>query len=144
MKHKKSFLGVGWKFPPSFDKEHGSIMLVSEEEDIKESLFILLSTKPGERVMQPEYGCDLNKLLFESIDATLINQIKSMIKKSILYFEPRIDLDEVEIAPDPNNDGILLINVHYTIRKTNNRANMVYPYYIIEGNEARYTPISNR
>lgn len=141
MKHKRTFLGIGWKFPPTFDRGTGSVMLVSEEEDIKESLFILLSTKPGERIMLPEYGCDLHKMLFESMDSSLITQIKSMIEHSILYFEPRIILNDIDIRPDKNTDGLLLIDVHYTIRKTNKRSNMVYPYYIIEGTEARYRPV---
>jgi phage baseplate assembly protein W len=143
MRHKKTFLGVGWKFPPSFDRATGSIMLVSEEEDIRESLFILLSTKPGERVMLPEYGCDLHKMVFESVDSSMISQIKSMIENSILFFEPRIILDKIDIQSDRNTDGLLLIDVHYTIRKTNKRSNMVYPYYIIEGNEARFRVIDS-
>lgn len=143
MKHKKTFLGVGWKFPPTFDKSTGSIMLVSEEEDIRESLFILLSTKQGERIMLPEYGCDLHKLVFESIDSSMITKAKGMVENAILYFEPRIILDKIEIRPDAVNDGHLLIDIHYTIRKTNKRSNMVYPYYILEGNEARFKPIHN-
>jgi phage baseplate assembly protein W len=143
MKHKKTFLGVGWKFPPSFDRSSGSIMLVSEEEDIRESLFILLSTKPGERVMLPDYGCDLHKMVFESIDSSLISEMKGLIEHSILLFEPRIILNKIDIRPDNNTDGLLLIDVHYTIRKTNKRSNMVYPYYIIEGNEARFRVIDS-
>ncbi|GAL86329.1 hypothetical protein MYP_3558 [Sporocytophaga myxococcoides] len=142
MKHKKTFLGVGWKFPPTFDKTSGSIMLVSEEEDIRESLFILLSTKPGERTMLPEYGCDLNKMIFESIDSSLITEMKGMIENAILYFEPRIILNEIDISQDKTNDGLLLIDVQYTIRKTNKRSNMVYPYYILEGNEARFRAVN--
>ncbi len=142
MKHKKTFLGVGWKFPPTFDKTSGSIMLVSEEEDIRESLFILLSTKPGERTMLPEYGCDLNKMIFESIDSSLITEMKGMIENAILYFEPRIILNEVDISQDKTNDGLLLIDVQYTVRKTNKRSNMVYPYYILEGNEARFRAVN--
>ncbi|MCR6642798.1 MAG: GPW/gp25 family protein [Sporocytophaga sp.] len=142
MKHKKTFLGIGWKFPPTFDKTSGSIMLVSEEEDIRESLFILLSTKPGERTMLPEYGCDLNKMIFESIDSSLITEMKGMIENAILYFEPRIILNEIDISQDRTNDGLLLIDVQYTIRKTNKRSNMVYPYYILEGNEARFRAVN--
>ncbi|MBO9700580.1 MAG: GPW/gp25 family protein [Sporocytophaga sp.] len=142
MKHKKTFLGVGWKFPPTFDKTSGSVMLVSEEEDIRESLFILLSTKPGERTMLPEYGCDLNKMIFESIDSSLITEMKGMIENAILYFEPRIILNEIDISQDKTNDGLLLIDVQYTIRKTNKRSNMVYPYYILEGNEARFRAVN--
>jgi phage baseplate assembly protein W len=141
VKHKKTFLGIGWKFPPAFDKKTGSIILVSEEDDIKESLFILLSTKPGERIMLPEYGCDLHKMVFEAVDSTMITSIKSMIQRSILFFEPRINLNEIHIRPDKEKDGLLLIDVHYTIKKTNKRSNMVYPYYIIEGNDVRFRPI---
>lgn len=143
MKQKKTFLGVGWKFPPSFDRSTGSIILVSEEEDIEESLYILLSTKPGERIMLPEYGCDLHQMVFEAIDATLITQMQSLIKNAILNFEPRIILENIDIRPDENTDGLLLINVSYKVRKTNKRSNMVYPYYILEGNDARFRPIDS-
>jgi len=140
MKHRKTFLGVGWKFPPSFDKRFGSVMLVSEEEDIMESLQILLSTKPGERVMLPQYGCNLDAFLFRIIDSTLINEIREKIEYAILYFEPRIFINQIEIKPDPATEGLLLINLLYTIRKTNMRSNMVYPFYILEGNQVRYKP----
>lgn len=141
MKHKKTFLGVGWKFPPSFEKSTGSIMLVSEEEDIKESLYILLSTKPGERLMMPEYGCDLHNMVFENINSMLITRMKSLIQHAVLFFEPRIILNKIVIDQDQDNDGRLMIDVQYTIRKTNKRSNMVYPYYIIEGNDVRFKPI---
>jgi phage baseplate assembly protein W len=142
MKHKKTFLGVGWKFPPSFDRKTGSIMLVSEEEDIKESLYILLSTKPGERVMMPDYGCDLNKMVFQAIDASLITQMEDIIQRAILYFEPRILVEKIDISADNETEGLLNIDIHYKVSKTNKRSNMVYPYYIIEGNDARYRPIN--
>ena len=140
MKHKKTFLGIGWKFPPTFDKKTGSVVLVSEEEDIRESLLILLSTKPGERVMLPDYGCDLTSSVFEPIDSTLINQIKRKIEFAVLYYEPRIILEDIEIEPGTENDGLLMIELIYTVRKTNKRSNMVYPYYIIEGTDVRYKP----
>ena len=141
MKHRKTFLGVGWKFPPEFDKSSGSVILVSEEEDIKESLEILLSTKKGERIMMPDYGCNLHHLVFESINADLINRLRNMIEASVTKYEPRITLNNVDIRPDANNDGALFIIIDYTINKTNQSNNMVYPYYIIEGNDTRYRPI---
>lgn len=140
MKHKKTFLGVGWSFPPSFDKRQGSVVLVSEEQDIRESIFILLSTKPGERLMSPDYGCDLSPFTFEALDLTIINQIKTKIEKAILYFEPRINVDEIKIAEDPEREGQLNIHIDYIVRKTNNRSNMVFPYYIIEGTDVKYKP----
>jgi uncharacterized protein len=142
MKHRKTFLGIGWQFPPTFDKRSGSVMLVSEEEDILESLQILLSTRPGERIMLPEYGCDLDAFVFQSVDSTLINEMRSKIEFAVLYFEPRITLNEIDIRQDENIEGLLLIELNYTVRKTNTRSNMVYPFYIIEGNEVRYKPAS--
>lgn len=138
MKHKKTFLGVGWKFPPTFDKKAGSVILVSEEEDIRESLRILLSTKKGERVMLPEYGCDMNHMVFESIDNNLISEMKRIITQAILYFEPRIILEDIVIDTGRHLDGVLEINLIYIVRKVNKRSNMVYPFYILEGTDVRY------
>ncbi|QCK14531.1 GPW/gp25 family protein [Mangrovivirga cuniculi] len=137
MKNKKSFLGVGWKFPPSFEKRSGSVVLVSEDNDIRESLQILLSTKPGERIMNPDYGCDLKFVAFESINNSLIETIRMRVEMAVLYHEPRINLDQVEVIPDREKDGLVHINLVYTVRKTNVRTNMVYPYYIIEGTDLK-------
>lgn len=135
MTHKRTFLGIGWKFPPEFDKKTKSVTLVSEEQDIKESLLILMSTRMGERLMQPEYGCDLSILNFEPIDVALINKARSIINYAILYHEPRILLESIEVNTDKMNDGILYFNIIYTIRKTNKRSNIVFPYYLIEGTD---------
>ncbi|UXX77736.1 GPW/gp25 family protein [Reichenbachiella carrageenanivorans] len=140
MKHKKSFLGVGWKFPPSFDRKLGSVMLVSEEDDIRESLFILLSTKPGERIMTPEFGCNLHFVVFENIDASLMTEIRNVIEQAVLYFEPRITLEKINIVQDPADMSNLNIELIYTVRKTNTRSNMVYPFYIIEGTNVQHKP----
>lgn len=140
--HKKSFLGIGWKFPPSFDKKMGSVVLVSEEQDIRESILILLSTRPGERLMSPDYGCALSQFTFENMDFTLINEMKNRIEKAILYFEPRINVSEIHIDQDKDIDGLLNINIDYIVRKTNNRSNMVFPYYLIEGTDVKYQPKS--
>lgn len=140
MKHNKTFLGVGWKFPPEFDKNNKSITLVSEEADIKESLYILFSTRPGERMMQPEFGCDLSFLIFEPINAGLIGVIEDKIQHAILHFEPRITLENVEINSDRVLDGVLEILIEYRIIKTNTRNNIVFPYYIIEGTDVTDMP----
>ncbi|MEO1652938.1 MAG: GPW/gp25 family protein [Bacteroidota bacterium] len=129
---------MGWKFPPTFDKHTKSVEMVSEEADIQESLHILLSTRPGERIMLPEYGCDTYALVFEAIDATNISVMKRMIERAILYFEPRITLNEVKISFVEETEGLLNIDLDYTIRKTNTRSNMVYPFYVLEGTDVRY------
>jgi len=135
MKYNKSFLGVGWKFPPEFDKREKSVVLVSEEQDIRESLFILLSTRPGERVMQPKYGCNLSLLNFESISDAIVNRAKEIIHKAVLNFEARIQLEDVIVVERDDLEGKLVFQLVYTIRKTNKRSNIVYPYYILEGTE---------
>ncbi len=131
--HKKTFLGIGWKFPPTFDKKSRSVVMVSEDKDIQESLFILLATRPGERVMLPQYGCDTTSLIFETINTTSLTFLQRLIERAIKYYEPRITLESVNISTDEMLDGKLLIDIHYTIKTTNARSNMVYPYYILEG-----------
>lgn len=116
-------------------------MLVSEEEDIKESLQIILSTKPGERVMIPDFGCDLKLLAFEPISSSLIFKIERIISKAVLNYEPRVVVDAVNVYEDDSREGIVYVELAYTILKTNSRTNMVYPYYIAEGNNARFKPI---
>ena len=140
MKHKKTFLGIGWKFPPEFDRKSKSVTLVSEEEDIRESLFILLSTRPGERTMQPAYGCDLSVLNFESINEGLVNNAKEIISSAVLHFEPRVFLDDVTVSTGRMYDGVLEISLSYRVRKTNKRNNIVYPYYILEGTDVTNMP----
>ncbi len=132
MNNNKSFLGTGWGFPPTFTKADRGARMVSAEEDICESLNVLLSTRPGERVMQPNYGCNLDVLQFEPMNSATIAYAKDLITKSILYHEPRIDLNELDIVLDQQLQGLLLIKLSYTIRSTNSRYNYVYPFYINE------------
>jgi uncharacterized protein len=128
----RSFLGRGWHFPPDFTKGGADVDMVSGVEDIHQSLQILFSTGLGERVMQEEFGCDLQHVQFEEIDQSLVNSLRKMIIDAILYHEPRIDLDELDISESEAHHGLLLISIHYTIRGTNSRFNMVYPFYINE------------
>ena len=134
MAESRSFLGTGWSFPPTFVQSSHSVAMTSDEEDIRASLEILLSTTIGERVMQPKYGCNLHRLLFEPLDTTLQAYMKDLIKTAILYFEPRIILDDVILEPEPL-EGRVVIEIHYTIAGTNTRNNFVYPFYIEEGTQ---------
>ena len=127
-----SFLGTGWAFPPAFDRDAATVALVSDEEDIKQSLNILLSTSLGERVMQPRYGCNLNDYLFEPLSSSMIGFIKDRVESSILIYESRIVVDKIEVTPEGSFDlmeGRFIINVDYTIPGTNSRFNYVYDYY---------------
>ena len=135
METTKSFLGRGWSFPPEFNRGAQKVKMLEDEADIKSSLEILLSTRLGERVMVPNYGCNLDELLFKPLNLTLKTYVTDLIKTAILYHEPRIDLNKVEIDPSDELNGVLLIKLDYTIRTTNSRKNMVYPFYKEEGNE---------
>ena len=134
MAEERSFLGSGWGFPPTFVRSRRGVEMLSDEEDIRSSLEILLSTDIGERVMQPKYGCNLHRLLFEPLDTTLQAYMKDLVRTAILYFEPRIVLNDVTLEPEPE-EGRILINVDYTVATTNTRNNFVYPFYLEEGTE---------
>ncbi len=126
------FLGQGWAFPPSFKKESRGVVMAADFEDIRQSLQILLSTSIRERVLQPLYGCNLHDLLFEPVNLTLITTMKGMIKTAIVYFEPRIELIDLDLDAD-NLEGKIDITINYQVRGTNSRFNYVYPFYLEEG-----------
>ncbi|MFM2483671.1 GPW/gp25 family protein [Celerinatantimonas yamalensis] len=132
MSDHNNFLGRGWAFPPRFNAPKQQVALSQDEQDIQESLRILLSTTPGERIMHLEFGCDLHRLVFAELSQTTLTEIKMSIKQAILYFETRIDLLDIEITIDAMQ-GNLIINITYLIVTTNTRGNMVYPFYLQEG-----------
>lgn len=128
----QNFLGTGWSFPPAFRKGGSDVEMVSGVNNIHQSLQILLSTRMGERVMQDDFGCDLNNVLFEEMDQGLVNTLTSLISDAILYYEPRITLDNLDVSESAEQQGLLLISLEYTVRSTNSRFNMVYPFYLNE------------
>jgi len=109
--------------------------MFANEEDIRSCLHILLTTMVGERIMLPRYGCNLEELLFESLTTTLKTKIIDQIETAILYFEPRIDVERIDINTSRSWEGIVLIEVDYVIRTTNSRFNFVFPFYKKEGTE---------
>ena len=134
MAKNNSFLGKGWSFPPTFHNNGiVGVEMVEKEQDIKQSLEILLNTTKGERIMLPEYGCDLQSFLFESINDSKMHLLQEMIRSAILNYEPRIELHEVIIDHSSYQDGIIRIKLDYTIETTNTRFNLVFPYYKVEG-----------
>ncbi len=132
MARETSFLGTGWSFPPTFRQRGRQLDMVSDEADIESSLEILLATRVGERVMQTRYGCNTERLQFEPLDTGLQAYMKDLIRTAILYFEPRIVLDRVELLPAAL-EGRIDIVVSYTVATTNTRNNFVYPFYVHEG-----------
>lgn len=132
-----AFVGNGWSFPPEFIPGANRAKLSDGRADIEESLHILLSTLPGERVMQPKYGCDLTPLLFEPITTTLKTVIEDRVKTSIYYYEPRIEPLRVAVSIQEALEGKFLVEVSYRIRANNTRHNFVFPFYREEGSETR-------
>jgi hypothetical protein len=129
---EESFLGLGWAFPPSFSAGGGDVEMVSGPEDIEQSLRILLGTAPGERVMHEGFGCDLPRLMFEELDQALLNNAKRLISDAIIEHEPRIRLDQVDVTRSRAEVGAIVVSVFYTVRGTNSRFNMVFPFYLME------------
>lgn len=128
-----SFLGTGWSFPPTFGSD--GVEMTSGEDDIAASLQILFRTTPGERFLQPDYGLDVNSLLFEPMSTTLRTFLADRVKTAILIHEPRIRVLNLVIdSPDPN-DGTLRILLEYAVRATNSRFNLVFPFYRSDSNE---------
>ncbi len=130
------FLGRGWAFPPTFkNTEQTGVVMVSKEEDIKQSLEILMNTSKGERIMLPDYGSDLHDFLFDSISNSNLHLLQDIIKTAILRYEPRIRVNDILIDHEQYLDGIIKIEIDYTIETTNTRFNLVFPYYKVEGTD---------
>lgn len=130
---EKSFLGKGWSFPPEFRKEPLPLAVVAEEEDIGQSLQILLMTRPGERVHRFEFGCGISRFVQEEMTVTNQTLLREEIFDSVLMYEPRVTLNEVTFDLEEIVDGVLMICLDYTVRRTNSRTNMVFPFYLREG-----------
>ncbi|MEM6684525.1 MAG: GPW/gp25 family protein [Bacteroidota bacterium] len=130
-----SYLGKGWDFPPKFLESQGEIKMISDIEDIESSLQIIITTRRGERVMRPKFGCDLTDQIFENLSATQMTMMKNRIKEAIIIYEPRVEV--IKIALDTQNflEGKFLIKIEYLIRATNTRRNIVFPYYITEATD---------
>ena len=133
---EQQFLGRGWSFPPTFESQGRSVRLVQAEEDIRQSLHILLSTSLGERVMRPTFGWKRDALLFEPLSTSFATYLKREIETAILFFEPRIELNKLVFDVPPDKEGLIEIRLDYTIRTTNTRTNLVYPYYLDEASNA--------
>jgi len=131
-----SFLGRGWKFPVSFSGGSYTADLVEEEEDVRESLIILLSTSLGERIMRPEFGANMDDLLFESMSVTTLTMLTNRLKRAILLNESRVKVEKLDLIPKVL-EGLIEVHILYTISSNNSRWNLVYPYYINEGTNVK-------
>jgi phage baseplate assembly protein W len=132
-----SFLGTGWSYPPQFVPETGEVVMTSDDEDIEASLKILLGTAAGERFLNPKYGLDLHDELFEPMSTTMTTFLKDRAKVALLIYEPRINLLGIELDTSMQLEGRVALVVDYEVRATNSRFNLVYPFYLSGGSEAR-------
>ncbi|MEX0761909.1 MAG: GPW/gp25 family protein [Dehalococcoidia bacterium] len=124
------FIGRGWMFPVRVSKR-GGLMLTSGVEEINASLRMILSTAPGERVMRPDFGCRIWDLLFAPVDANTLGQMVQTVTEAVERWEPRIELQEVEPVPDPEDASVVHILLTYVLKNTNDRRNLVFPFYTI-------------
>ena len=124
-----SFIGTGWSFPPAFDESAGGVDMSTGIRDIEESLRIIFTTRMGERIMNPMFGCALDDSLFDPMNESRVSFLEKQIRTAILYHEPRIDADTISVQPD-HAEGRLMIGVGYKVRGANSRFNFVYPYYL--------------
>ncbi len=135
MNSANSFLGRGWHFPPAFSEGGADVKMAEAEEDIEQSIRIILGTRPMERTMQEDFGCDIKEFLFEALSQRVVTGIEQEISESLLYYEPRIEVEEVNVDDSKLESGMLLINLRYFVRSTNTRYNMVYPFYLGEATD---------
>lgn len=132
MDNQNSFLGRGWSFPPAFSKSEKEVQMLDGEADVQSSIEIILSTELGERVMLPRFGWKRDRWVFESLSTTTATVMQKEIQTALLVYEPRIDINEVALQPDQAEQGKINIMVDYTVRNTNTRYNLVYPFYLTE------------
>ncbi|MDR5761450.1 GPW/gp25 family protein [Caballeronia sp. LZ035] len=133
MDERKDFLGRGWAMPVRLDPRTGLVASAEYEEDIRQSIRIIVETAPGERVMRPNFGCGIHELVFAAIDSTALQRIRSNIEETLRRCEARVEVLNVNVDEDPDADGLLLIELEYRVRKTNQIGNLVFPFYFREG-----------
>lgn len=137
MEENHTFLGMGIKFPPQVNKATGRFEMVSGNESVKESVYLILMTKKGERFIRPEFGSNLMAYPFMEEDTSVLNLMAAELERDIRKGEPRVRNVLVSVNPDME-EGCLIILVDYTVRETNHKDNIVFPFYIREERGAKY------
>ena len=130
---RKDFLGRGWAMPVELDPRTGLVASVAYEEDIRQSILIIVETAPGERVMRPDFGCGIHELVFSAVDSTAIQRIRSLVEEALRRCEARIEVLGVTVDEEASAEGVLKIELEYRVRKTNQVGNLVFPFYFREG-----------
>jgi phage baseplate assembly protein W len=128
----KEFLGIGWKFPVMVNGD-AKIAMSTYEQDIREAIWIILGTAKGERAMRPDFGCGVHEMVFAPINKATVTLVEDSVREALTLWEPRIELIKVEALTDQADVGMLQVSIDYKVRVTNNRFNLVFPFYLKEG-----------
>jgi len=129
------FIGAGWAFPVGVDAR-GAIALARGREELEQAMRLILMTYPGERPMRPQFGCGIHELVFAPTDATTAGRVAYEVRLALRRWEPRIEVDDVEVTYEADRPGDLLVSITYTAKETYDRRNLVFPFYVIpEGGE---------
>lgn len=133
MDERKDFLGRGWAMPVALDPRTGRLAVAEYEDDIRQSILIILETAPGERLMRPDFGCGIHELVFGVVDSTMLQRVRSVVSEALREYEPRIDVLDIDADADAAGTGLLKVEIEYRVRKTNQTGNLVFPFYFREG-----------
>jgi len=127
----KIFLGKGWQFPVAVD-EGGAVAVAEYEESVRQSIWVVLGTAKGERVMRPDFGCGIYDMVFGVNSSTAASEAAEEVRDALVSFEPRIDVLGVEVSPGGDGE-VLYVSIDYQVRATNTVFNLVYPFYLEGG-----------
>ncbi len=123
----RDFRGRGWSFPV---EPAGEVTAAEGQDKIRQAIWLILSTAPGERVMRPDFGCGIHDLVFAVNDAATTGRVESLVREALMHWEPRIEIRHVTANPDPRQSACLRIEIEYQVRATDDRFNLVYPFYL--------------
>jgi phage baseplate assembly protein W len=126
----REIVGSGWAFPPRIDQQ-GGLALTNERSELVQSIYIILSTSPGQRVMRPTFGCRLHELVFAPNNSHTAAQARRFVEEALGMWEPRINVNQVNVFPDPKENHRLMIEIEYEVKATHDRRSLVYPFYLI-------------
>ncbi|WP_020476535.1 GPW/gp25 family protein [Zavarzinella formosa] len=130
----RPFLGRGWSFPLRL--HGGDFATAVAEKDIEQSIRIILETAPGERVMRPDFGVGLQRMVFSPMNYSTLSVLQFRIEQGLMLWEPRIDVQQVKVRPDQDQPGRLFIDIRYRVRESNSIGNYVYPFYLTEDRQS--------
>jgi uncharacterized protein len=133
----QDFIGAGWAFPLGVGPQ-GGIALVRREVELEQAMRLILSTYPGERPMRPEFGSRIRDYVFRPINVETVAELSQEVRNALLRWEPRVDIEGVYVIPDPQDDGAVYIDIQYLVKDTNDRRNLVFPFYTIPDDGSDY------